>query len=192
MDETQAYQEVKIGHLKRWATKEKESADRQLAVSGKGPSSAQAMSEDALRKRQEREARKLAQALAVPADPLANDSGVPVAPLPSFTAPSNATQNKYSLPSHISSAASHTVVIPAESSQLDWYDPSVASYPTIESAREAGTWDYPSNLEERARCGVFRSLWEQGYYLGGGIKFGGDYLVYPGEYHQPWTSYTNS
>ncbi|TEB36219.1 tRNA-intron endonuclease catalytic domain-like protein [Coprinellus micaceus] len=52
---------------------------------------------------------------------------------------------------------------------------------TIEAARQAGIWDYPANLQERARCGVFRGLWDQGYYMGVGIRFGGEYLVYPGD-----------
>jgi hypothetical protein len=50
----------------------------------------------------------------------------------------------------------------------------------LDAARAAHVWSYPSNAEERARCEVFRDLWEKGYYMGGGSKFGGDWLVYPG------------
>ncbi|KAH6919019.1 hypothetical protein BKA70DRAFT_1249038 [Coprinopsis sp. MPI-PUGE-AT-0042] len=86
----------------------------------------------------------------------------------------------------------YTITIPASSSSLSWYTPSEANtYASLEEAREAGVWDYPSNLEERARCGVFRDLWKQGYYMGGGIKFGGEYLVYPGDplrYHSHFTA----
>ena len=35
-------------------------------------------------------------------------------------------------------------------------------------------------MEERARCEPcedFRDLWEKGYYMGGGSKFGGDLYV---------------
>ena len=31
------------------------------------------------------------------------------------------------------------------------------------------------------RCAVFTDLWERGYYLTGGEKFGGDFLVYPAD-----------
>ena len=55
-----------------------------------------------------------------------------------------------------------------------------AVFATPTSAREAGIWDYPATADERAQCAVFRDLWEKGYSMGGGIKFGGDYLVYPG------------
>lgn len=54
------------------------------------------------------------------------------------------------------------------------------TYETLDAAREAGVWSYPASANERARCEVFRDLWEKGYYMGGGIKFGGDWLVYPG------------
>ena len=89
----------------------------------------------------------------------------------------------------------HTVTIPATSSSLPWLSsltlsapvPSSSLYPTsnfvhstLASATEARIWNYPSTLEERARCAVFRSLHKQGYWMGGGLKFGGDWLVYPG------------
>ena len=73
----------------------------------------------------------------------------------------------------------HTVVVPAESS-FDWYRPDEYTFFTIESAKIAGIWSFPATLHERARCAVFKDLWEQCYFMGSGIKFGGDYLVYPG------------
>lgn len=92
-----------------------------------------------------------------------------------------------------------SVTIPATSSSLPWYpssDPSSAfavaspvaasllrhghEFTSIDAAREAGVWTYPRTLEERARCAVFKDLHEKGHWLGGGIKFGGDWLVYPG------------
>ena len=76
--------------------------------------------------------------------------------------------------------AVYTVTVPASSVELPWYDPSKASYATLEEAKAAGVWSYPSTLYERAKCAVFRDLWEKGHYMGGGIKFGGDFLVYPG------------
>lgn len=32
---------------------------------------------------------------------------------------------------------------------------------------------------QRLKDSVFRDLWEQGYYLTSGLKYGGDFLVYP-------------
>jgi len=99
------------------------------------------------------------------------------------------------------SHAPYTVSVPTTSDTFAWYDynnnsdknddknPTPAlngtqrrrhTYDTLDAARTAGVWCYPSNAEERARCEVFRDLWEKGYYMGGGSKFGGDWLVYPG------------
>ena len=33
---------------------------------------------------------------------------------------------------------------------------------------------------QELRCRVFKDLWTKGYYLTAGLKYGGDYLVYPG------------
>lgn len=93
----------------------------------------------------------------------------------------------------------HFVTVPAASSVLPWYpssdkrsafaaaSPVTASllqhqheYKTLESAKQAGLWAYPSTQAERARCAVFRDMHEKGYWMGGGMKFGGDWLVYPG------------
>ena len=135
------------------------------------------MSEEAQRKRKERELRKQAEAARKTA--AGEDFNNPAAFLAS---PSTEPQkDPTTLPEGLSSSSiPYTIVIPASSSSLDWYDSSVSSYSTIEAAQEAGLWDYPSDLTERARCGVFKDLWKQGYFMGGGIKFGGEYLVYPG------------
>jgi tRNA-splicing endonuclease subunit Sen34 len=74
----------------------------------------------------------------------------------------------------------YTISIPASSSSLEWYQ-AFTIFTTLSSAREAGVWTYPSTLSERARCGVFQDLWKQGNFIGGGIKFGGEYLIYPGK-----------
>ena len=76
--------------------------------------------------------------------------------------------------------AVYTVSVPTTSDAFAWYEPGAHTYETLDAAREAGVWTYPATEEERARCEVFRDLWEKGYYLGGGGKFGGDWLVYPG------------
>ncbi|KAG8989101.1 tRNA-splicing endonuclease subunit [Tulasnella sp. JGI-2019a] len=73
----------------------------------------------------------------------------------------------------------HTIIIPGSSDDHPWFRP--PAYETLEAAKEAGVWTYPSNIAERAKCAVFRDLIEKGYFIGGGIKFGGDWLVYPGD-----------
>ena len=90
------------------------------------------------------------------------------------------------------SNAIYTISVPTTSDTLAWYDSKcnnngddnperhTYTYETLDAARAAHVWSYPSNAEERARCEVFRDLWEKGYYMGGGSKFGGDWLVYPG------------
>jgi tRNA-splicing endonuclease subunit Sen34 len=66
----------------------------------------------------------------------------------------------------------------ATTSTEPWYAPKI--YSTLSEAKEAGIWTYPSSVLERARCAVFRDLSEKGNYIGGGLRFGGDWLVYPG------------
>jgi len=37
---------------------------------------------------------------------------------------------------------------------------------------------------------VFEDLWRKGYFMGGGLRFGGDFLIYPGDplrYHSHFT-----
>ena len=43
------------------------------------------------------------------------------------------------------------------------------------------SWKFPETENEQARCNVFSDLWEKGYFITNGNKFGGDYLVYPGD-----------
>ena len=123
------------------------------------------------------------------------------APAPATTTTSTTTSNANN------AAAIYTISVPTTSDTLAWYDSNLASsndgdddddddpndnperrsctYETLYAARVAHVWSYPSNAEERARCEVFRDLWEKGYYMGGGGKFGGDWLVYPGA----WTHF---
>lgn len=75
---------------------------------------------------------------------------------------------------------SYTIAIETDSASHAYYDPSLVTYSTLAAARAAEVWSYPSTAAERARAGVFRALWERGYFMGAGIKFGGDLLVYPG------------
>jgi tRNA-splicing endonuclease subunit Sen34 len=91
-------------------------------------------------------------------------------------------KRKVKAPPKIPSSDKHVynISISASSESLEWYNTAGNVYTTIAAAKEAGIWSYPATLHERALCGVFKSLWEQGLYMGGGIKFGGDFLVYPG------------
>jgi tRNA-splicing endonuclease subunit Sen34 len=44
-------------------------------------------------------------------------------------------------------------------------------------------WQYPSTSTENLRYKTFKDLWERGYYLTGGQKFGADFLIYPGMHY---------
>ncbi|GAA6009020.1 hypothetical protein JCM10207_004067 [Rhodosporidiobolus poonsookiae] len=90
------------------------------------------------------------------------------------------------------SSIPYTILIEPRSSSFAWYDPSASAvtYPTLEAAKEAGVWSYPLSPVQEARCRVFEDLWRRGYYMGGGLRFGGDFLVYPGDplrYHSHFT-----
>ncbi|XP_035698913.1 tRNA-splicing endonuclease subunit Sen34-like [Branchiostoma floridae] len=50
-----------------------------------------------------------------------------------------------------------------------------------EETQDAIPWKYPNTDKETLRCNVFQDLWEKGYFLTSGGKFGGDFLVYPGD-----------
>lgn len=57
----------------------------------------------------------------------------------------------------------------------------VRVHETLSSAKRAGDWVYPETKKERAKCAVFEDLQKRGYYMGKGLRFGGDFVVYPGE-----------
>ena len=42
-------------------------------------------------------------------------------------------------------------------------------------------WEYPRTAKEKLNYKVFCDLWERGYHITSGEKFGCDYLVYPGD-----------
>ncbi|KAL8280993.1 hypothetical protein RQP46_006672 [Phenoliferia psychrophenolica] len=84
----------------------------------------------------------------------------------------------------------YTIVIQPTSEDLPWFDPSAATFRTLESAKDAGVWNYPDTKLQEARCEVFEDLWRTGHYMGGGLRFGGDFLIYPGDplrYHSHFT-----
>ncbi|KAK0240307.1 hypothetical protein EDD85DRAFT_483944 [Armillaria nabsnona] len=171
VNDPRAYPEPSLEQIKEWDSARLESIQKQvrIAESLKGTSTpnTHSMSDEAVRKRLEREQRK-----AKPTE----EEEEEVEPTPKTS---------------VSGHPAYNIVIPASSSSMKWYSPDTCTYASIDSAKAAGIWDYPSDLHERAKCGVFRSLWEQGYFMGGGIKFGGDYLVYPGDpmrYHSHFTA----
>ncbi|KAF5358036.1 hypothetical protein D9756_001932 [Leucocoprinus leucothites] len=140
------------------------------------------LSEEALKKRKEREERRRLAAEKLAEESNTDETVAPplVSVLSRLEEPSTIAEAPQPASSgQLAASANYTIMIPA-ASEYQWYRPDQATYTTIESAQKAGVWTYPSNLSERARCGVFRSLSAQGYFMGSGIKFGGDYLVYPG------------
>ena len=108
-----------------------------------------------------------------------SSSAVPV------PAAAEATDTKPDL-SHVG----YTIIIEPRSDSFAWYDPDrpSVSFSTIEAARDAGLWSYPQTTLQEARCRVFEDLWRRGFYMGGGMRFGGDFLVYPGAFAQPFPS----
>ncbi|KAK7467078.1 tRNA-splicing endonuclease subunit [Stygiomarasmius scandens] len=182
VDDPNVYPEPTSAQLKKWMTEQHAIVQHQQTLfeanvkdnkDVKGPD--RAMSEEAIRKRKERELRRQQKLLEQQNSPLhLNDEQQnPSASISTSQALSH-TENE-------TNSSSFNITVPAVSSSLEWYNSSSCSYTTIESAKEAGIWDYPSDLHDRAKCGVFRDLWEQGYFMGGGIRFGGDYLIYPGD-----------
>jgi hypothetical protein len=159
-------------------------AEAEVRAADEAGADGRATSEAALRKRREREERRAAKLAAQAAAAEANGEffvadttpAIPPAALPARPETPASTAAAY--------AGAYTVHIPATSTALAWYDAegstSGAVYETLDAARAAGIWVYPETAAQRARCTVFRDLWEQGYFMGGGIKFGGDWLVYPG------------
>ncbi|KAF7295063.1 tRNA-splicing endonuclease subunit Sen34 [Mycena indigotica] len=162
VDDPKAHIQPSLDQLKHWASEDKQSALLQITQAASASKDAPPLSEEAARKRKEREAKKAAKARQAASNDI-------MAPEQEEPPPSSQLDGLY------------TVLIPATTSSHEWYNDSACGYTTLAEAKAAGIWSYPSDLHERAKCGVFRGLWEQGMYIGIGIKFGGDYLVYPGD-----------
>jgi len=177
IDDQSSHVQPSTEELQRWNAERRESIKHQIACAdAKGAKEAaptgRAMTEAAIQKRKEREEKRAREAVALDnLEPSVSSLSSPKLDPRSETPTLGAQDN---------SQSSYTIIVPASSS-FDWYKPDACTYPTIASAKAAGIWTYPGTLQERAKCGVFRGLWEQGYFMGGGIKFGGDYLVYPGD-----------
>ncbi|KAI9203445.1 uncharacterized protein BJ171DRAFT_600008 [Polychytrium aggregatum] len=75
------------------------------------------------------------------------------------------------------------IIIRTTSTGLPWYglprgEPQAQS---PEKARASGLWVWPSTAAESLKLKVYGALWDQGYFITSGSKFGGDYLMYQGD-----------
>lgn len=180
VDDARAHSDPSPSALQKYNDERIEAANLQIsraeaAKGAKQPENAErAMSEEAVRKRKAREQKKALERAKAEAAALAAD-GPEQLFVPEASVSSIAPVEEPTI-----STPQYTVNIPASSSSLPWTSPETSTYTTLVEAQTASVWNYPSTPQERAKCGVFRGLWEQGYFMGGGIKFGGDYLVYPG------------
>lgn len=188
VDDKNAHHDPGPSRLAKWDNSRLKAIERQLALAEEEQEAKEhqysTMTEQAIRKRNER-GRKKAYVASFPNDRSFSSTEPPENALAhdsdNTTSDTRRGQDSSGTSKAGTVGATFTVHVAAPSSQLDWYQQSSHSFTTLASAREAGIWDYPSTPEERARCAVFRDLRGKGYYLGIGTKFGGDYLVYPGD-----------
>jgi tRNA-splicing endonuclease subunit Sen34 len=174
---------LSVHQLRRWAKAQKDAANQQIAANQMADVrntcvSDKKMSADAIRKRAEREERKRqkAIALAFAAGEEYEEHFVPT----EQPAPLSTPRTSNSVSSQAEQAV--TVIIPTTATTHEWYQPPPSTvYDTIEAAQCSGLWYFPRTEHERSRCAVFRDLWEKGHFMGGGTKFGAEYLVYPGD-----------
>ncbi|KAH8108160.1 tRNA-intron endonuclease catalytic domain-like protein [Cristinia sonorae] len=181
VDDPTAHRKPSRSELEKWNTERRALVKTQLVKEGakegggvSAPTGSRSMSEEAIRKRKAREEKR-----AAAKSPAEGGEDTPV------FVPSTPAQAQATVPVAENSNLAHatyTITVPANSaSELGWYSPEDYKYSTVKAAMQAGIWSYPSSAHERAKCKVFQDLWKKGHYMGGGIKFGGDYLVYPGD-----------
>ncbi|KAI9599050.1 hypothetical protein BDF19DRAFT_113860 [Syncephalis fuscata] len=70
--------------------------------------------------------------------------------------------------------------VPTATPSVPWHIEQLGKnvYDTWIDAQKAGVWRFPSTVLEWRSFQVYRDLWRQGWWLGSGLKFGGQYLVY--------------
>ncbi|TFL07495.1 hypothetical protein BDV98DRAFT_647067 [Pterulicium gracile] len=164
-----------VDQLRKWARVQRGLADEQLAKGqvAEGTNSrieSKKTSDDAVRKRAERE-EKRRQKAALAAAATEGESLLSAPPEPTPT-PSTAPPAESVI----------TITIPTTATTHEWYNPPASTiFDTIESAQDEGFWLFPRSEMEQSRCAIFRDLWEKGHFMGGGTKFGAEYLVYPGD-----------
>ena len=100
--------------------------------------------------------------------------------------PVSTSDNVGTPPASTGPAPPWTVSIAATSTALPWYTPT-KSICNLEEARQSGLFSFPDPEDEMqiARFHVYHEVWKRGYFMGKGLKFGGDYLVYPGASRLP-------
>uniref|UniRef100_A0A8C5N3H4 tRNA-splicing endonuclease subunit Sen34 n=1 Tax=Leptobrachium leishanense TaxID=445787 RepID=A0A8C5N3H4_9ANUR len=59
--------------------------------------------------------------------------------------------------------------------------PSLGVVQEVDVCQASPDWPYAGQPEHEMRFKVFKDLWQRGYFLTSGNKFGGDFLVYPGD-----------
>lgn len=190
IDDQNAHHNPSTTELVKWDSERLRGIEEQLALAEEREAREalnpdRAMSQKAVLKRKEREVRKLrgkANSLESNESPSTPHVGPVLDPAESSR---TATLHGPDMTVARSSTTPYTVHVPGASTTFEWYAPPAHSFITLAAARDAGIWDYPETSFQRARCAVFRDLWEQGYFMGGGIKFGGEYLVYPGMFVPP-------
>ncbi|KAF0479757.1 tRNA-intron endonuclease catalytic domain-like protein [Gigaspora margarita] len=74
-----------------------------------------------------------------------------------------------------------TITIKTSSNSFEWYNDKNYCFDSLEVARLAGLWTWPSTPKEKYKFNIYCDLWNRGYFITNGIKFGGDYLLYPGD-----------
>ncbi|XP_018425800.1 PREDICTED: tRNA-splicing endonuclease subunit Sen34 [Nanorana parkeri] len=65
--------------------------------------------------------------------------------------------------------------------QIPTAQTSIQSIEEVDLCKASPDWPYIGQKKHELRFKVFRDLWQKGYYLTSGSKFGGDFLVYPGD-----------
>lgn len=169
VDDSRGHLTPSLASLQNWVSGQDVLSHQLLASHAKGTDRPErTLSEEALKKREERKMKA--------------KTDVGLLPVPDQETISETITPLQSAAHSQNPALTHTVVIPVSSKNLDWYCPSKKEciYTSVESAIDAGIWKFPSTPYERARCGIFRDLRGKGYFIGGGVKFGGEYVVYPG------------
>lgn len=91
-----------------------------------------------------------------------------------------------------------TVITNADPSQYRLFSvpfmPSAQGFRLIETLQEWSSLSSvpPETEADHLRRIVFEDLHDRGYFISSGLKFGGDYLVYPGLLKQPTTKQTTN
>ncbi|KZT44183.1 tRNA-intron endonuclease catalytic domain-like protein [Sistotremastrum suecicum HHB10207 ss-3] len=161
VDEQASHRIPTGSQLNSWQQQQKSKAQSSIPPLVDSTLNTPNLSEDQIQKRRLREEKRLAAAQRSTTPTEVSEDRLKA------TDSSNALQTAYN------------VDVPGASVEHPWYSPIV--YESLESARAAGLWTFPNTQSEKARCAVFHDLWKQGYFMGIGIKFGGDWLVYPGD-----------